>query len=283
MLMKGVKMTKNISLELLLSDEVCRLLDCFASTMNIQVVFYSRSGEVLKRGRSFGNSRYCTLMQEKFFGIEKCIELDSQMQKLSLKEEKAVLYRCHAGLYELIAPVKILGEAAGFVMFGQVRTDRELPEFASGHPEAAAAFAQLPCFDHEGAESLKDMINMLIGYIVDKELISYSGSMKLQTLHYFINENFTRPVTLHQAARFLHMSDSSLTHFLRDNHQTSFKQLLIEKRLSHAEKLWRENPALSVAETAALCGYDDPHYFSRLYRKNRKHTAKSFIDSLRKK
>lgn len=276
-------MTENISFDLLLSDEVCRLLDCFASTMNIQVVFYSRSGKILRRGRSFGNSRYCTLMQNKFFGMERCFELDSRMQELCRKEEKALLYRCHAGLYDLIAPVKVLGEVAGFVVFGQFRIEKELPEFASGHADAAEAFEQLPCFDHEGAESLKSMINMLIGYIVDKELVSYSGSTKLQRLHCFINENFSKPVTLHQAAKFLCMSDSSLTHFLRDNHQTSFKQLLIEKRLDHAEKLWRENPALSVAEAASLSGYDDPHYFSRLYRKNRQRTARSFIDSLRNK
>ncbi|MBO7329987.1 MAG: PocR ligand-binding domain-containing protein [Lentisphaeria bacterium] len=276
-------MTRNISLDLLLSDEVCRLLDCFASTMKIQVVFYSRSGEILRRGRSFGNSRYCTLMQEKFFGMERCIELDNKMQQLCRKEERAVLYCCHAGLYELIAPVKVLGEVAGFVMFGQFRVGDEIAEFAMKNDEIREAFAELPAFDLDGAESLKDMINMLIGYIIDKELVSYSGSMKLQTLHYFINENFNKPVTLHQAAKFMHMSDSSLTHFLRDNHQSSFKQLLIEKRLSHAEKLLRENPALSIAEASVMSGYDDPHYFSRLYRKNRKRTAKSFIDSLRNK
>ena len=276
-------MTRNISLDLLLSDEVCRLLDCFASTMKIQVVFYSRSGEILRRGRSFGNSRYCTLMQEKFFGMERCIELENKMQKLCRKEERAVLYCCHAGLYELIAPVKVLGEVAGFVMFGQFRVGDEIAEFAMKNDEIREAFAELPAFDLDGAESLKDMINMLIGYIIDKELVSYSGSMKLQTLHYFINENFNKPVTLHQAAKFMHMSDSSLTHFLRDNHQSSFKQLLIEKRLSHAEKLLRENPALSIAEASVMSGYDDPHYFSRLYRKNRKRTAKSFIDSLRNK
>lgn len=276
-------MAENISLDLLLSDEVCRLLDSFASTMKIQVVFYSRNGDVLRRGRSFGNSHYCTLMQEKFFGIDRCIALDNTMRKQCLKTEKAILYRCHAGLYELIAPVKVLGEVAGFVMFGQFRTGDAVPEFVTDNRDVCNAYSQLPSFDLDGAESLKDMINMLIGYIVDKELVSYSGSMKLQTLHYFINENFNKPVTLAQAAKFMHMSESSLTHFLRDHHRTSFKQLLIEKRLSHAEKIWRENPGSSVAEAAVAAGYDDTHYFSRLYRKNRKRTAKSFIDSLRNK
>ena len=276
-------MSKSITLDVLLSDEVCRLLDSFAATMNIQVVFCSRAGDVLKRGRSFGNSTYCTLMQNKYFGIDRCIALDRQMQKQCTRSGQVMLYKCHAGLYELIAPVKILGEVAGFVMFGQFRPDKEIPEFAEKDPEAASAFAELPCFDTEGVKSLENLIKMLIAYIIDKELVSYSGSMRMQKLHYFIDEHFAENITLRQAARFLHMSESSLTHFLKDNYQTSFKQLLIEKRISFAEKLWKDDPSLSVSEAALAAGYEDTHYFSRLYRKVRGQTAKMFLSTLRNK
>ncbi len=276
-------MAKNITLDLLLSDEVCRLLDSFAATMNIQVVFCSRSGKVLKRGRSFGNSRYCTMMQEKYFSIDRCIQMDNAMQKLCQQQEKAILYKCHAGLYELIAPVKVLGEVAGFIMFGQFRSDKDIPELAAEDKDAAAAFMELPFFDVEATGSLEALINMLINYIVDKELVSYSGSWRMQRLQYFIDENFSKKITLHQAAKYLNISDSSLTHFLKDNYKTTFKQLVIEKRLSNAEKLWHEQPSLSVAEAAQLSGCDDPHYFSRLYRKVRGHTAKDFIAGLQQK
>lgn len=276
-------MSPKITLDLLLSNEVCRLLDSFASTMNIQAVFYSRDGEILRRGRSFGNSRYCTLMQKNFFGIDRCIKLDNEMQKLCMQQQTPLLYKCHAGLYELIAPVNILGETAGFVMFGQFRTDKEPPAFVRNNTQVSSAFTELPYFDVEASGSLKELINMLINYIVDKELVSYTGSMRLQRLKYFINENYTKKITLHQAAKFLHMSDSSLTHFLRDNHATCFKQMLIEKRLNQAEKMWKENSSLSVSEVAACVGYDDPHYFSRLYRKNRGGTAKAFLAAIRKK
>ena len=274
-------MTHSITLEVLLSDEVCRLLDSFAATMNVQVVFYSASGDVLKRGRSYGNSRYCTLMQEKVFGIGRCIALDNEMQKLCLKSNRAVLYKCHAGLYELVAPVNIFGENAGFVMFGQFRIGRETPDFA-GDGEVSGAFAELPCFDEEAAASLKEMINMLISYIVDKELISYSGSLRYQRLKRFIEEHFTENISLQRAAKLLNMSVSSLTHFLRGNYRTSFKKMLIERRILHAEKLLKENPSLTIAEASVAVGYDDTHYFSRLYRQVRKRTARQFLSSIRR-
>ncbi len=267
-----VDMVHEITLEVLLSKEVCKLLDSFAAAMNIQVVFFSGQGKVLKRGRSCGNSPYCTLMQEKFFSVEKCSLLDSEMRKRCLALGKAVSYRCHAGLNEITAPVKILGETAGFIVFGQFRTTNTPPECVKNSPDALKKFKEVPFFDEESAGSLEDMINVLIEYIISKELISYPGDFRYQRLLSFLDNHLAGKPTLHQAARHLNMSDSGLTHFLHDRYGTSFKKLLIEKRLLHAEKLWKEDPSLSIAETAQLSGYDDPHYFARIYRKFRKTT-----------
>ena len=147
-------MTAPITLDLLLSDEVCRLLDSFAAAMKIQVVFYSASGEILRRGRSFGNSSYCDLMQKKFFGASRCVQLDKKMQAEALASGRVCCYRCHAGLNELIAPVMIFGKVAGFIMFGQFRTTSGLPEFIRGNSEAEKFFRELPFFAPEDTGSL---------------------------------------------------------------------------------------------------------------------------------
>ncbi len=262
-------MTAPISLDLLLSDEVCRLLDSFAAAMKIQVVFYSRDGKILRRGRSFSNSAYCDAMQKQFFDSEKCIALDKAMQKRSLESGEVCCYRCHAGLNELIAPVRIFGKIAGFIMFGQFRTDPEPPPFTRGYPEVQKNFYALPFFAPEDTGSLEDMAKILLDYIAAKELISAPGSFRYQKLLYFIEGHLDEKITLHQAAKHLNISDSSLSHFLRAEHNTSFKELLISKKLDAAEKILRTDPAVTIAEAARQAGFDDPHYFSRLYRKKR--------------
>jgi AraC-like DNA-binding protein/ligand-binding sensor protein len=262
-------MTSPISLDLLLSDEVCRLLDSFAAAMKIQVVFYSRSGEILRRGRSFGNSSYCDAMQKHLFGSEKCIALDRAMQKKSLESGEVCCYRCHAGLNELIAPVRIFGKVAGFIMFGQFRTAAEPPEFTAGHPDVRKSFYELPFFAPEDTGSLEDMAKVLLDYIAARELISAPGSFRYQKLLYFIDGHLTEKISLHQAAKHLNISDSSLSHFLRNEHGTSFKTLLISRRLDAAERIIRTDPSVTIAEAARQAGFDDPHYFSRLYRKKR--------------
>ena len=178
-------------------------------------------------------------------------------------------YRCHAGLNEMIAPIRILGEVAGFVMLGQFRTTREIPPFLAGDAEAQQEFLALPYFAPEETGSLEDMVRMLIDYIVGKELVTYSGSLRYRNILHYLDRHLTEKITLQQLARHLEISESSLTHFLRNEHQTSFKELLIRKRLEAAEALWKDNPALTIGETAFRVGYEDHHYFSRIYRQER--------------
>ena len=66
----------NFSLDLILHSEVQKLLDNFASVMRIHVMFYGPQGQVLRQGRSEGNCRFCQLMQNKFFSLERCLRLD---------------------------------------------------------------------------------------------------------------------------------------------------------------------------------------------------------------
>ena len=262
-------MAEAISLDVLLSDEVCRLLDSCAAAMKIQVVFYSQSGRILRRGRAFGNSRYCDCMQKTFFGGGRCVELDLAMQKRCLETGAVCRYRCHAGLNELIAPVRIFGKVAGFIMFGQFRTDTEPPEFTAGRPEVREYFYELPFFAPEEAGSLEDMAKVLLDYIAARELVSAPGGFRYQQLLGFIERHLTEKPTLRQAARFLRISESGLTHFLRGEYRTSFKELLIARRLDAADQLMKSDPALTIAEAARQSGFDDPHYFSRIYRKKR--------------
>ena len=91
----------------------------------------------------------------------------------------------------------------------------------------------------------------------------------------YIEDNLTRNITLPDAARHLGRSVSSLSHFLQQE-GTTFKKLLIEKRLAQAEKLLKEHPEMTIKEAADRSGFADAYYFSRLYRKNRGHTPGEF-------
>jgi len=63
---------------------------------------------------------------------------------------------------------------------------------------------------------------------------------------------------------------SSLSHLFKKVLGKSFKQFQIEIKLERAEEYLRTIPGISVGEAANRVGYQDPLYFSRIFRKYKK-------------
>ena len=273
-------MTEQRSLELILHNEVQQLLDNFASVMRVHVVFFGRDGEVLRRGRDEGNCRFCQLVQNRF-SIGKCLKLDREKQKLARKTGRCQTYICHAGLWEAIMPVMPGGELLGDIVFGQVRSTDTLPghfqkQFApSLRRELKTAVLAQPFFSADSMENLTGLMKLLVDYIVRNELVSPGGDYLYRAVTRYIEDNLTGEITLTNAAHHLGRSVSSLSHFLQ-NEGTTFKKLLIEKRLAHAEKLLKEHPEITIKEAADSSGFHDAYYFSRIYKQYRGRTPGEF-------
>ncbi len=273
-------MTEERSLELILHNEVQQLLDNFASAMRVHVVFFGRNGEVLRRGRGEGNCRFCQLVQQRF-SVADCLKLDREKQELARVTGRCQTYLCHAGLWEAIMPVMPGGELLGYVVFGQIRGSDELPEKIlknfprSRHAELRRAFRELPCFSADSMENLTGLMKLLVDYIVRSELVTLGGDYLYRATLRYIEENLTHRIQLADAARHLGRSVSSLSHFLQ-RQGTTFKKLLIEKRLTHAEALLKAHPEMTVKEAADRSGFSDAYYFSRIYRKYRSRTPGEF-------
>ena len=188
----------NFSLDLILHSEVQKLLDNFASVMRIHVMFYGPQGQVLRQGRSEGNCRFCQLMQNKFFSLERCLRLDQEKQALSRATGKCQSYLCHAHLWEAIMPVVSDGKLLGYVMFGQFRSTETLPpdlaEKARSKTELAElkkAFRDLPYLSAEGMENLIGLMELLVDYIVRRELITMGGDHLYRSIVRYIEDNMT--------------------------------------------------------------------------------------------
>ncbi len=273
----------DFSLDLILHDEVQKLLDNFASVMRIHVMFYGPQGQVLRQGRSEGNCRFCQLMQNRFFSLERCLRLDSEKQALSRKTGRCQSYLCHAHLWEAIMPVISEGKLLGYVMFGQFRSTESLPgdlaEKTRSRAELAGlkkAFRELPYLSAEGMENLTGLMELLVDYIVRRELVTTGGDRLYRSIVRCIEDNLTSPLKISTVARKVGRSVSTISHFLQKHSGTSFKKLLIEKRLARAERLLKEHSELSIGEVAEQVGIQDRYYFSRLYRKYRGMTPGGF-------
>lgn len=278
--------TKTVNL--FLSREVQTLLDSFAVLLDIRVTLFSLSGERLRRGKSMNNCEFCRIVQEDLQRLPACLSLDSIKQSESVNRNNIAVYRCHAGLYEAVAPINIHNKPIGFLMIGQFRID-ESPEpqweiFASEKADIEAlkkAYYELPSFSREKLDGILDLFKTLIDYIALRELaVSQDDLLRLEIDRY-IAKHGDGNIKLPEMAKNLGRSVSTISQFLRRNYNTCFKDLIIEHRLVLAERFWKQHPHASVAEAAYAAGFSDQFYFSRVFKRRRGMPPGAFRESLR--
>lgn len=276
---------KRTPLELFLSDKVQSLLDDFAALLDVRVTFFSISGDCLRRGKAMRNCDYCRIVQTELGNWELCVSMDNDKRQEVLDTGKTITYRCHAGLRECLAPVCIRGVPAGFVMLGQFRLEGDtVPQLPDTSAEMLRqmqeSFDALPCFSEEKLQAILGVLRTFIDYITVRELAVLQGDRLREEIDKYIEKHATEDIRLPDMAKKLGRSVSTISQFLRKNHQTTFKGLLLEKRLNIAEQFWRNNPDATVAEVAFASGFRDQFYFSRVFHKLRGTPPGRFRDQL---
>lgn len=82
----------------------------------------------------------------------------------------------------------------------------------------------------------------------------------------FITTNYHRDVSLKEAAEDLRISESHLADVFKHETGRTFVQVLTTCRMEEARRLL-DDPRNQVAEVARQCGYRDPGYFARVFRR----------------
>ena len=99
----------------------------------------------------------------------------------------------------------------------------------------------------------------------------------------YIEKNILNEITLAKVAKYMNCSVSSLSHYLQEKHNTTLKTLIRNRRILYAEELMKKHPDLNLSEIAGLAGFNDSHYFSRVYRRHRNFPPSEFHSGILKK
>ncbi len=82
----------------------------------------------------------------------------------------------------------------------------------------------------------------------------------------FINLNYSYPLQLTDVAKQVEVSSAYLSHLFSSHLRKSFVDQLTQIRLDKAKQLLKEH-AYSIKEVSSMVGYQDPNYFSRLFKR----------------
>lgn len=82
----------------------------------------------------------------------------------------------------------------------------------------------------------------------------------------FLEENFSKDISLEDAAREVNMSYHYFSKFFKEQVGENFVDYLTNLRIRKAKELLK-NSSLSVKEVSYKVGYSDPNYFSKIFKK----------------
>jgi AraC-like DNA-binding protein len=275
-------------LGLFFDAEVQRLIDSFAACFHVRITFFSVDMKELLVGLQNPISPFCRAVQKDLQLRHRCLAQDQMMCQQSQQQAGIVSYQCHGGLNEAVVPIIVKNEILGYAMLGQFRTTEEVdPEILhlwkmSGRAETdlKLLFNQQPLYDQNTRDGMFRLFSMMVSFIISRDFVRILRPTLVEKISLYIDAHIDKAVTLKEVAEHFNKSPSTISHILKSQLGISFKQLCIIKKIQRFESLLRADPTIPIKTAVHELGYDDPLYFSRLYKKYRFVPPSIYIQSL---
>ncbi|MBR2374359.1 MAG: AraC family transcriptional regulator [Lentisphaeria bacterium] len=100
----------------------------------------------------------------------------------------------------------------------------------------------------------------------------------MRRVKHFLDQNFSSPISLKDAAEFAGISSSYLSRQFHHEYGIGFNAYLTARRLESARHLLR-NSSLQIGEIAAMCGFSSVSYFIRVFRLHYGVTPKKHLET----
>lgn len=269
--------------------EVQRLIDSFAYCFRVKITVFSPDMEELIVGLQNPGAHYCSLIQNSLKIRYRCCRQDKLMCESCNRHKRLMVYRCHGGLSESVLPMEIDGTLIGYAMLGQFRTTDTIPTEMRAEWKSAklnddaltSAFLGQPYFDETSLNKMLHLFTMMISFVNSRDYVRVRRAEVVESVIYWLEAHISEPAELETVADAVSRSCSTVSHAVKRQLGMSFKQLASLKKIQKFESMIARNPLLSVQEAARAVGYDDPLYFSRLYKKVRLSPPSVYVQSLR--
>ena len=218
---------------------------------------------------------FCRLIQSTPFGYEKCLACDTEALAYAKRQNKAYLYRCHAGLMEAAVPVMEKGRLLAYLMYGQVLDEAPLEEqwarikrqcaWHEDLPALRVAFYRLDQLEQKTLQAYADVLSVCASYIWLHEYVKQSEPTESQMIASYIDKNYTRPLTLGVISTELGIGKTKLCETARNSFSCSVQQLIRQRRVEAAKELMAEGD-LPISQIAEAVGIGDSNYFVKVFK-----------------
>lgn len=206
----------------------------------------------------------------------KCRMSDRESFRLCRKTNTLSVYRCHAGLIEVTAPLMDeKGIIIGYVMFGQITDVRNkkaliesLCELCGEHmPEdTICEMAQkIKYKSNKQILAAAKILEACTSYILHRELVKPAKKQILERIDKYIDEHLSEKITVETLCNEFSISRTRLYELMGKQLSGGIAAFIKQKRLTAARDMLKTTDT-PISDIAYATGFDDYSYFLRVFK-----------------
>lgn len=270
------------------------ITDCYGLTICIKdytgFLQFDTELSIILQPYLIHKNTFCMYIKSNAVLWGKCLKMKDRIIKKSGKYKDIFYGMCYCGMEEFIIPIMHNGNTIGAICAGEFCTNEKLSfyrleKITSLHnlniEIIKSKFKESVRQDNISLSLVKKLLAIVSEYFSDiyssltalhgdlniKQAANYSNEayILLHAIEY-IKQNYLNNLAVKDISLFCHCSESYINHIFTKNMKINFKGYINTIKLEQAKALLSDS-SLSIAEVASRVGFDDPNYFSSVFKK----------------
>ena len=261
----------NIDVENLLG-----LIKSFYTLSGIKVAIYDENFKGLIT-YPIENGEFCEYLAGNSEIVKKCADCTTVHCQKCAGQKDTIIYKCHAGLTEVVSPIIENGVVVGAVVFGQITNEPDRKVFEQIVLENCRKYnldenvikdklVDVKYYSDDQLRATADIVKALTSYIIlNKMVYIKEKNLSLQIIDY-ICENLSGDLSVPSLCRHFAISKSKLYNSVSEHMPEGIAAYVKKCRLELAkEKILKhtEEPIWKICEES---GFDNYEYFLRAFK-----------------
>ena len=254
------------------------ILSLFYDITHVVITLFDRNmNPILDVGKWMD---YCMAIGEDETRLEKCRECNRCHAEQSVNYSEPLIYTCHAGIGEAVAPLYEYESLVGYVMIGKFRdtagkissrqtVSEACEKYGLDQSRMLTLWEHLQPLDEESLTATILLLEIFISYIRDEKLYHTSEDTFAKQIDDYINSHINERITVDGMCTDLGLGYHNLYSLFKKNFGKNPQEYINEIRLKRAQEMLR-NTAMPILDIATALGFNKSSAFSLFFKEKMK-------------
>lgn len=212
---------------------------------------------------------FCRLLRQTPQGADRCVRSDKAGCLKCAKSKELVIYKCHAGLMEVVVPIIDKTGVLAYVMFGQIITqetcEQTRTELKQQYPDLAEEIDRIPTKSQRELNAAATVLQAITAYVITNRWVMPSKSEFIRAIDNYIETHLSENITVEDLCDTFRIGRTKIYELSMDYLGCGLAEYIRKQRIVHAQRLLTQTD-MPITDIAFATGFADYNHFSRIFK-----------------